>query len=83
MFSLEMIVYKVNGLLAACGNLRENQKVLHCHDVPTDHECVLVTATKKGARVDAPLVLGGRQDFFPYQKSSSTGQVLDQITQLI
>lgn len=54
----EMIVYKISGVLAACGYLRENQKVLHCHDVPTDHVCVLVTTTKEGERVDAPLVLG-------------------------
>lgn len=57
-FISEMIVYKISGVLAACGYLRENQKVLHCHDVPTDHVCVLVTTTKEGERVDAPLVLG-------------------------
>ena len=61
-----MIVYKQNEVFVAAGYLRNNQTVLHCHDVPNDHVCVLISTTKEG--IEAPLVLGDSEENLFLQK---------------
>ena len=45
-----------NEVVYAAGHLCPQQRTLHCHDVPSDHVCMMVTKAIENVR--APLVLG-------------------------
>ena len=72
-----------NEVVYAAGHLRPQQRTLHCHDVPSDHVCVMVTKAVENVR--APLVLGDIEEnsflekgkILLFQKDCSAGQDLD------
>ena len=51
-----MAVYMQIEVVPAAGYLRPNQSLLHCHNVPADYACVMLTAAN--TEVKAPFVLG-------------------------